>query len=120
MTDDIGKKRAKELGLKVWYKLYFSKRNEIIGVNLYKAEDIHKLLAGASEVFSSWHENARGNTTITDTWKTTYHDNKSARYKALLIGSKPIKKETAEDLLREVLSVLPNDLHERARKVLDK
>jgi hypothetical protein len=89
---DLGKKRAEELGLRLWSR----------SVDIYMADDIHKLLAEGVEVKleeyfpTGWHITQDGGGT-----------------KALIIGITPIveksREEKMEELLREAFS-LPRPL----------
>ena len=92
-------------------------------------EPVNKMLSEAVEVvsFSPW---AGANYTWMDRGDYKKCDIKEdIHHKALLINIEPIKKETAEDILRDILedsyigenyNDIYNDLKKRAKKVLEK
>lgn len=90
---ELGKKRAEELGLK-WQRM--------IDIEMYYADDIHKLLGDGQEVHnfmalgnrkSMWYESTAMSLLSTPDWEEI----------GLVIGVRPIHKDTAESLLRELM-----------------
>lgn len=105
-----GKKRAEELGLKL---APWADRDK----TFYPSDDIHKLLGEGVNVVGSYNPDTNQ---VTSTFGQVQA--KKDHDQALLIGIKPIVKDTAEGLLQEIWEsdVLPEYLDERVKALLEK
>lgn len=114
--DDIGKRRAEELGLKtdmgVWYP----------------ANDIHQLLSEGIEVFGNQFKMDGGTGDLG--WCCDEEKRSADTHHALLIGIKPIVQESEErKLLRELIDahesegrygVKFNEAEKKAKRLLER
>lgn len=114
MSLELGRKRAEELGL-----MWVNKDGSPMRFNqepiFYHADYIHKLLGEADNL---WIVNSY----ITDTRTAHLAQPVDSTHTALLIGIKPIVRDTAESLLREMLNFGSVDksesFYERAKALL--
>lgn len=96
---DLGKKRAEELGLVM--------HTTTLPFNWYKADDIHQLLGEGLQLFGEFIEDIDedGRTGGDFQWGYKLKPEKNDTRTALLIGNRPIVKDTAESLLAEIVKI---------------
>lgn len=134
MSIELGERRAKELGLKICRCSYDGPK----WLFHYDGYSIHKLLGEASEVMSQWECLGNGSNGRSAIWHTSYTQLKNPTDIALLIGIKPIEKDSAEKCLKDIINWISKSeiisfrgdnvpgldmlwkLEERAKKLLDK
>lgn len=82
-----------------------------------RAEDLERILENALRVKGVSHEVSGGYS-----WAWTF-DEARATHEAILLRPQPLRKDTAEDLLREFVNEYPREdfpnFYDRAKKLLD-
>lgn len=109
---ELGKQRADELGLKMLDMITLT----VTQRKWYKAYDIHKLLGDGAEVIGKKYQDTLHGFTNQKSidWDQQKEPYTGCPQAALLIGIRPIKQDSCEQLVRDIL----RDANERGGHVL--